>query len=74
METSQAAGNIADWAHNIIAFNEAFNIVEPLEDLKNKAEATLNQKNKELEIVMEKVWALNNKVTNLESQLFEAET
>lgn len=32
METSQAAGNIADWAHNIIAFNEAFNIVEPLEE------------------------------------------
>lgn len=42
METSQAAGNIADWAHNIIAFNEAFNIVEPLEEMKNKAEATLN--------------------------------
>jgi hypothetical protein len=32
METSQAAGNLADWAHNIIAFNEAFNIVEPLEE------------------------------------------
>lgn len=59
METSQAAGNIADWAHNIIAFNEAFNIVEPLEEQKNKAEAILNQKNKELETVMEKVRALN---------------
>ncbi len=36
-DTSQAAGNLADWAHNIIAFNEAFNIVEPLEKQKNEA-------------------------------------
>ena len=27
MDVSSAAGNIADWAHNIIAFNEAFNYV-----------------------------------------------
>lgn len=32
MECSSAAGNLADWAHNIIAFNEAFNIVKPLEE------------------------------------------
>lgn len=32
METSSAAGNLADWAHNIISFNEAFNIVEPLQE------------------------------------------
>jgi len=38
MDTSQAAGNLADWAHNIIAFNEAFNIVEPLEKKKIEAE------------------------------------
>lgn len=35
MATSSAAGNLADWAHNIISFNEAFNIVEPLEAKKN---------------------------------------
>lgn len=58
-DTAEAAGNIADWAHNIIAFNEAFNIVEPLEEEKNRAEALLSQKNKELEVVMEKVRALN---------------
>lgn len=67
METSQAAGNLADWAHNIISFNEAFNIVEPLEEKKNKAEALLQQKNKEMEVVKEKVRALNNKLANLES-------
>jgi hypothetical protein len=43
--------------------------VEPLEEEKNKAEALLAQKNKELEVVMEKVRALNQKVWNLESQL-----
>lgn len=62
MDTSQAAGNLADWAHNIIAFNEAFNIVEPLEEKKNKAEALLNAKNKELEAVKDKVRNLNLKV------------
>ena len=73
MEVSSAAGNIADWAHNIIAFNEAFNIVEPLEEQKNKAEEILRQKNKELEVVKNKVRVLNNKVANLEKSLNEAE-
>lgn len=73
MDTSQAAGNLADWAHNIIAFNEAFNIVEPLEEQKNKAEAILNEKTKELQIVKEKVDALNKKVASLETELAAAE-
>ncbi len=67
MTTSSAAGNLADWAHNIIAFNEAFNIVEPLEKQKNEAEELLKQKNKELEKVKEKVRGLNEKVANLEA-------
>ena len=42
MATSSAAGNLADWAHNIIAFNEAFNLVKPLEIKKEEAEKLLN--------------------------------
>lgn len=41
MDTSSAAGNLADWAHNIIAFNEAFNVVKPLEIEKENAEKLL---------------------------------
>lgn len=41
MDTSSAAGNLADWAHNIIAFNEAFNLVKPLEIEKEEAEKLL---------------------------------
>jgi dynein heavy chain len=67
------AGNLADWAHNIISFNEAFNIVKPLEEEKNQAEETVKQKNKELKVVKERVRVLNEKVANLEKQLNEAE-
>ena len=73
MNVSSAAGNLADWAHNIISFNEAFNIVKPLEEEKNQAEETVRQKNKELEVVKERVRVLNEKVANLEKQLNEAE-
>ena len=73
MEVSSAAGNLADWVHNIIDFNEAFNIVKPLEEEKNEAEEIVRAKNKELEVVKEKVRALNEKLLNLEKQLNEAE-
>lgn len=72
-ESSSAAGNLADWAHNIIEFNEAFNIVKPLEEEKNKAEEIVRVKNKELEIVKEKVRLLVEKVATLEKKLQEAE-
>lgn len=48
MDVSSAAGNLADWAHNIIEFNEAYNIVKPLEEEKNKAEEVVALKNNEL--------------------------
>lgn len=73
MEVSTDAGNIADWAHNIIKFNESYNIVKPLEEEKNKAEETVRIKNKELEVVKERVHQLNLKVAELERQLREAE-
>ena len=73
MDTSSAAGNLADWAHNIIQFNEAFNIVEPLEAKKNEAEEELRQKNEELDKVKEQVRKLNEKLKNLESNLAKAE-
>jgi dynein heavy chain len=72
-EVSSAAGNLADWAHNIIEFNEAFNIVKPLEEEKNKAEEVVRVKNKELEVVKEKVRLLVEKVASLEKKLQEAE-
>lgn len=73
MDVSSAAGNLADWAHNIIEFNEAYNIVKPLEEEKNKAEEVVALKNNELQIVKEKVRLLNEKVTALEQKLEEAE-
>lgn len=73
MEVSSAAGNLADWVHNIIDFNEAYNIVKPLEEEKNEAEELVRAKNKELEVVKEKVRVLNDKLSNLEKQLNEAE-
>lgn len=73
MDVSSAAGNLADWAHNIIEFNEAFNIVKPLEEKKNKAEELVANKNSELAIVKEKVRLLNEKVGALEKKLQEAE-
>lgn len=69
---SSAAGNLADWVHNIIEFNEAFNIVKPLEEEKNKAEELVRNKNKELEIVKEEVRKLNEKMKLLEKKLDEA--
>ncbi len=65
MNGASAAGNIADWVHNIIDFNEAYNIVKPLEDEKQRAEEVVKVKNKELDIVKEKVRALNEKLANL---------
>ena len=69
---STAAGNLADWAHNIIQFNEAFNIVKPLEEKKLKAEELVRNKNKELQVVKDIVAKLNKQVAHLEKKLSEA--
>jgi dynein heavy chain len=69
---SSAAGNLADWVHNIIEFNEAYNIVKPLEEKKNKAEELVRNKNKELELVKEEVRKINEKMDGLEQKLVEA--
>ena len=70
--SSQAAGNLGDWAHNIIAFNQAFTIVAPLEEKKNLAEAEVAEKTAELNIVKERVRVINEKLAGLKCQLDEA--
>lgn len=71
---SQAAYNIADWAYNIIDFNEAFRIVQPLEELKQAAEKEVEEKSIELEVVIERVRVINEKLADLQAKLDDAMT
>jgi dynein heavy chain len=67
--SSEAAYNLADWAYNIIDFNEAFRIVQPLDELKITAEAEVEEKSKELEIVIERVRVINEQLAALQAKL-----
>lgn len=68
-----AAMMLCSWSVNIVIFNRIFKNVAPLVASKNAAQATLEQKQKDLAIVKEKVRILNEKVGALKNQLEEAE-
>jgi len=67
--SSEAAYNMADWAYNIIDFNEAFRTVAPLDAMKQAAEEEVEEKSKELEVVIEKVRLINEKLAELQAKL-----
>jgi dynein heavy chain len=69
MGASVAAYNIADWAYNIIDFNEAFRVVQPLEEQKIAAEKEVEEKSAELEVVIERVRVINEKLAELQAKL-----
>jgi dynein heavy chain len=71
---SFAASKLCAWAVNIVIFNKIFKKVQPLVEEKDRASAEVEEKQKELAIVKEKVRILNEKVTALKKNLEEAET
>lgn len=71
---SFAASKLCAWAVNIVIFNKIFKKVQPLVEERDRASAEVEEKQKELAIVKEKVRVLNEKVTALKKNLEEAET
>ena len=69
---SLAAAGLCDFLHNIIAFSDAFQIVAPLEEIKDTANAAKEASIKKLEIVIQKVNESKEKVRKLEAELNDA--
>ena len=70
---SQAAGFLCKWIINVVIYNSIYKRVKPLKDTADAAEAIANQKKAELEIVLERVRLINEKVDALKQKLYEAE-
>jgi len=70
---AEAAANLCDWVNNIVEYNRIYKIVTPLKQSAAEADATAKAKKAELEIVLEKVRVINEKVDELKAQLAEAE-
>lgn len=73
MGKSQAAAFLCSWVINIVAYNTIFKKVKPLKDAADAAQATADQKEAELAVVMEAVRVINEKVDALKQQLADAE-
>lgn len=69
---AKAAGALCDWAHNIIRFNEAYLIVDPLEKEKNAALQLVEEKTAQLKEVQAKVKDIKDNLAVLEAELSEA--
>lgn len=65
MGKSQAAAFLCSWVINIVAYNTIFKKVKPLKDAADAAQATADQKEAELAVVMEAVRVINEKVDAL---------
>jgi dynein heavy chain len=69
---SQAAAFMCSWVVNIVQYNTIFKKVKPLKDAADFAQATAEEKQAELAIVVENVRQINEKVAALNEQLNEA--
>lgn len=69
---SQAAAFMCSWVVNIVQYNAIFKKVKPLKDAADFAQATAEEKQAELAIVVENVRQINEKVASLNEQLNEA--
>jgi len=70
---SLAASYLAAYIINIIKYNSIFLKVKPLKESAEAAQALADTKMAELQVVQDKVAAINAKVQELKDQLFEAE-
>jgi dynein heavy chain len=70
---SLAASYLAAYIINIIKYNSIFLKVKPLKESAEAAQNLADTKMAELQIVQDKVAAINAKVQELKDQLFEAE-
>lgn len=69
---AEAAANLCDWVNNIVEYNRIYKIVTPLKQAAAEADATAKTKKGELEVVLEKVRVINERVDELKAQLAEA--
>jgi dynein heavy chain len=70
---SLAAAYLCAYVVNIVKYNTIFKKVKPLKDSAEEAEAFAQQKLGELQVVKDKVAAINAEVQKLKDQLFEAQ-
>jgi len=70
---SLAASYLCAYIINIIKYNSIFLKVKPLKESAEAAQALADTKMAELQVVQDKVAAINAKVQELKDQLFEAE-
>lgn len=70
---SIAAAYLCKWIINVVIYNSIYKRVKPLMDTAEAAEAIANQKKAELEVVLERVRLINEKVDALKQKLYEAE-
>jgi len=70
---SEPAANLCDWVNNVVEYNRIYKIVTPLEAEAKAASQEAAEKKAELEIVLEKVRVINEKVDELKKKLAEAE-
>lgn len=70
---SAAAAYLCAYVVNIIRYNSIYKKVKPLKDGADEAEALAAQKLGELQLVKDKVAAINAEVQKLKDQLFEAQ-
>lgn len=70
---SIAAAYLCKWIINVVIYNSIYKRVKPLMDTAEAAEQIANTKKAELEIVLERVRQINEKVDALKAKLYEAE-
>jgi dynein heavy chain, axonemal len=74
LKKSSAAANLCKWVINIVRYNSIFKKVKPLMESADAAEKLANEKLAELQIVLEKVKIIVDKVNELKQKLDEANT
>jgi dynein heavy chain len=60
-----AAANLCDWVNNIVEYNRIYKIVTPLKQSAAEADATAKTKKAELEVVLDNLRVINEKVADL---------
>lgn len=68
-----AAAYLCAYVVNIVRYNTIYKKVKPLKDSADEAEAFAHQKLGELQVVKDRVAAINAEVQKLKDQLFEAQ-
>lgn len=70
---SSAAANLCSWVVNTVRYNTIYKNVKPLMESAEAAEKLANEKQVELQVVLDKVKVLVDKVNALKAQLADAE-